>query len=50
MGGDTFQLRLEDPLIGLMAAIKIKAGLRTVKSVDVRMSIGIGDISYEAKK
>ena len=49
-GGDTFQLRLEDPLMVLMAAIKIKAGLRTVKSVDVRMSIGIGDINYEAKK
>lgn len=49
-GGDTFQLRLEGSLMGLMAAIKIKAGLKTVKSVDVGISIGIGDISYEAKK
>lgn len=49
-GGDTFQLRIDDPLQALITAIKIKAGIKTVKSVDVRMAIGIGEISFDAKK
>ena len=49
-GGDTFQVRVTDPLQALQVAIKIKSGLKTIKAIDVRMAIGLGEISYEASR
>jgi ribosome-binding protein aMBF1 (putative translation factor) len=48
--GDSFQLRVNDPATALMAAINIKAAIKSLPRADVRMSIGIGGISYEARK
>ena len=47
--GDSFQLLLnaED---ALDAAILIKATIKQIKSLDVRLAIGIGEVNYHAKK
>src|SRR5690606_36288582 len=47
--GDSFQLIIKDPLIALNAAIQIKASIKSIKSLDVRIAIGIGDISHSSK-
>jgi len=49
-GGDTFQLRVDDPLKALTAAIRLKAVIKLQKPLDVRLAIGIGDITYKSKK
>jgi hypothetical protein len=49
-GGDTFQLRINDPSKALTAAIRLKAVIKLQKPLDVRIAIGIGEISYESKK
>jgi hypothetical protein len=49
-GGDTFQLRVDDPLKVLTAAIRLKAVIKLVKPLDVRLAIGIGEITYKSKK
>ena len=49
-GGDTFQFRVDDPLKALLAAIKLKAAIKMVKSLDVRLAIGIGDITYQSER
>jgi hypothetical protein len=49
-GGDTFQLRMDDPLEALQIAIKIKAAIKTVKPLDVRIAIGIGEMTFQSKK
>ncbi|MDO9257528.1 MAG: hypothetical protein Q7U54_18570 [Bacteroidales bacterium] len=49
-GGDTFQLRVDDPLNALLVAIKIKAAIKTIEHLDVRLSIGIGDITYKSER
>jgi hypothetical protein len=49
-GGDTFQLRVDDPLKALTAAIRLKAVIKLEKPLDVRIAIGIGDITYKSKK
>jgi len=46
--GDSFQLLVAAPQNSLDVAINIKALLKTEKGRDARMSIGIGDISYQA--
>jgi len=48
--GDSFQLEIPLPSEALLQSIKIKAALKTIKGLDVRMSIGIGSKSYDAKK
>ncbi len=48
--GDSFQLEIKDPAEALIAAIFIKATIKTLKSIDVRMAIGIGKKSFHAKK
>lgn len=45
-GGDTFQLRVNDPLKALTSAIRLKAVIKLQKPLDVRIAIGIGDITY----
>jgi hypothetical protein len=47
--GDEFQLEISDPEEALMAALQIKAYLKTLK-INVRMSIGIGNTTHRAKK
>ena len=47
--GDEFQLEIKEPGATLMAALQIKAYLKTMK-LDARMGIGIGEKEYDAKK
>lgn len=47
--GDSFQLLVEKPQDSLAIAMRIKASLKVRKNRDVRMAIGIGDVSYLAK-
>lgn len=48
--GDSFQVLINNANEGLMAAIKIKASLKSLKNTNVRMAVGIGDITYNAPK
>jgi hypothetical protein len=47
--GDSFQVEVLDISEVLMRAIKIKASLRMVKDIDVRMAIGIGEKLHNAQ-
>ena len=47
--GDEFQLEIKNPEEALLIALQIKSYFKTLK-LDVRMSIGFGDISYKANK
>jgi hypothetical protein len=49
-GGDSFQLQIDDPLNAVIVAIRIKAAIKLLKPLDVRIAIGIGDISYRSSK
>jgi hypothetical protein len=46
--GDSFQVEIKDPSEALGAAIQIKAAVKSL-DVDVRMAIGIGDKTYNAR-
>jgi hypothetical protein len=46
--GDSFQVIINNPLDGLKTAIKIKARLKSIKHINVRMAIGIGNQTYNA--
>lgn len=47
--GDEFQIEIKNTEEALLAAFLIKAHLRKI-ALDARMSIGIGDKTYEAKR
>lgn len=47
--GDSFQAEIADPMEALTVAIKIKAAIKSIKNVDVRMALGIGDKTYSSK-
>ncbi len=47
--GDSFQL-LISPEKALLAAIHLKAGIKIIKDLDVRIAIGIGEQDHKAKK
>jgi hypothetical protein len=47
--GDEFQLEVKNPEDALIVALQIKSYFKSIK-LDVRMSIGFGDITYKAKK
>jgi SatD family (SatD) len=47
--GDEFQLEVKNPEEALQIALQIKAYFKTLK-LDVRMSIGLGEKTYKAKK
>ena len=47
--GDSFQLNTK-PEDALMAAILIKAEIKQWKNLDVRIGIGLGEITYQAAK
>lgn len=44
--GDSFQVEVKDPAMALLTAIRIKAAIKSVKNLDVRMAIGIGAKTY----
>jgi hypothetical protein len=44
--GDSFQLEVENPEDALYIALQIKACIKTVKGLDVRMAIGVGEKTY----
>jgi hypothetical protein len=44
--GDSFQLGIKNPADAFLAAIRIKANIKSIKKLDVRMAIGIGEQSY----
>ncbi|WP_242918719.1 SatD family protein [Pontibacter liquoris] len=48
--GDSFQVEVQEVADALKIAIKLKAAIKTVKGLDVRMAIGIGEKSFEAPK
>ena len=49
--GDSFQLIIDDAIEALARAIKIKATVKSLKKhIDTRMSIGIGDKSFDSEK
>lgn len=48
--GDSFQVEVTDPSMALLTAIKLKAAIKSIKEVDVRLAIGIGDKTYETSK
>ena len=48
--GDSFQVLIEKTENVLLYAISIKAAIKSVKRLDVRMSIGIGDVTFNAAK
>lgn len=47
--GDSFQIEIKDIQNSFEAAIYIKACLKMVKGLDVRIAIGIGEKSFEGK-
>ena len=48
--GDSFQLEIENVGEALFAALKIKAFLKTLENIDVRIGIGIGKKEHNASK
>jgi len=50
--GDSFQVEIREPEKSLLAAITIKALVKSlgIKKMDVRLAIGIGEISYHAPR
>lgn len=54
--GDSFQVLVEDPKQALLVALLIRAGFRKSsidlgnKNLDVRLSVGIGEVSYMDEK
>ncbi len=46
--GDSFQLEIAEPAASFLAAIRIKATIREIRGLDVRMAIGIGNKTYVA--
>lgn len=47
--GDSFQLEVQ-PTEALLACLLIKATVKTIKGLDVRLAIGIGEKSYSSDK
>ena len=45
--GDSFQIEIKDSQYCFTAAIYIKACIKMIKGLDVRLAIGIGDKTYE---
>lgn len=46
--GDSFQVEIKDPAGAFLTAIRIKAAIKSIKNLDVRMAIGIGDKKYSS--
>lgn len=48
--GDSFQVEISKPDTAFLAAIRLKATIKAFKDLDVRMAIGIGEISFRASR
>ena len=48
--GDSFQLEIAEPQESLFAALLLKANIKQIKNLNVRMAIGIGEKTYTAEK
>jgi len=48
--GDSFQLEVKDPEQLFMTGLRIKATIKSVKGIDVRMALGIGEKQYAAER
>lgn len=48
--GDSFQVEVKEPENALLVAIRIKAAIKSVKNLDVRMAIGIGERNSTTKR
>lgn len=48
--GDSFQLEVKNPADALLAAIRIKAYIKSIKNVDVRIAIGIGEKDFNSNR
>ena len=47
--GDSFQIEIKDVTKSFEAAIYIKAAIKMIKGLDVRLAIGIGEKTYQGK-
>lgn len=48
--GDSFQLEVKQPQDAFLTAINIKATVRSIENIDVRLAIGIGKKNFPAKR
>ena len=48
--GDSFQLLIKKPGDALLSAIAIKAAVKSISKLNVRMSMGFGEVSFNASK
>jgi predicted XRE-type DNA-binding protein len=48
--GDSFQIEINDPPKAFLIALKIKATIKCIKDLDVRMAIGIGKKDFVRSK
>jgi len=48
--GDSFQLEIAKPEDSFWAALLLKSSIRSVRNLDVRMAIGIGEKSHDAAR
>lgn len=48
--GDSFQIEVENNQQAFITAVYIKACIKTISGLDVRMSIGVGDKNFEGDK
>ena len=48
--GDSFQVEVKDPIEAFHTAIRIKATIKTIQKLDVRMAIGIGTKNFVGQK
>lgn len=47
--GDSFQLEVKKPVDALLVAVQLKVLIKSIQGLDVRIAIGIGEKSYNAK-
>ncbi len=48
--GDSFQIEISDPTDALLAALRIKATLRSIRDMDVRMAVGVGKKTFTSSR
>ena len=48
--GDSFQLEIRKPEAVMLAVLKMKARIAAIKNLNVRISVGIGEKTYNASK
>ncbi|MFO7824141.1 MAG: transcriptional regulator [Cyclobacterium sp.] len=48
--GDSFQLKLKNPVGVLEVAVRIKATIKSIPPLDIRMGIGLGEENFKSKR